>query len=103
MPHSGYIKRFILDTGYEFYTREDISLNEFLIKHGEDYNPLPIFLLIVIKNNFVMSRLYMRDLAQKPLYGLFQSYIPSFIWSPSNHVFFIEFYLNDLDLNYIYS
>ena len=34
MPHSGYIKRFVLeDTGYKFYTHEDLMFNDFLIKH----------------------------------------------------------------------
>ena len=39
MPHSGYIKRFVLeDTGYKFYTSEDLTLEEFFFKHGERIN-----------------------------------------------------------------
>ena len=54
MPHSGYIKRFVLeDAGFKFYTHKDLTFNEFLIKHPGDYDPLPIFLLVVIKNNFI--------------------------------------------------
>ena len=53
MPHSGYIKRPMLEnTDYKFYTHEDLTFNEFLLKHPGDYDPLTIFLLVVIKNNF---------------------------------------------------
>ena len=54
MPHSGYIKRFVLeDTGHKFYTHEDLTFDDFLIKHPGDYDPLPIFSPVVIKNNFM--------------------------------------------------
>ena len=34
MPHSGYIKNFVLeDTGYKFYTAEELTLGEFLYKY----------------------------------------------------------------------
>ena len=59
MPHSGYIKNFVLeDTGYKFYTDEDLTLGEFLSKNPErlNYNPLPIFTRVLIKNNFIKDR-----------------------------------------------
>ena len=46
MPHSGYIKRFVLeDTGYKFYTSEDLTVDNFLLKYAErlNYKPFPIF------------------------------------------------------------
>ena len=81
IPHSIYIKRFILeDTGYEFYTCKDISLNEFLIKHGEDYNPLPIFSLVVIKNNFVLGSPDVETLEIVELGTLNMYFKPSFFF-----------------------
>ena len=56
MQHSGYIKFFVLeDTGYKFYTAEDLTFGEFLFKNV-NYNPLPIFTLVLIKNNFIKDK-----------------------------------------------
>ena len=60
MPYSGYIKPFVLeDTGYKFYTNEDLTLNEFLFKHTDriNYKPLPIFTLVLIKKNFIKDKI----------------------------------------------
>ena len=55
MPHSGYIKRFVLeDTGYKLYFNEDLPFITILENNPEKYNPLPIISL-VIRNNFIMD------------------------------------------------
>ena len=56
MPQCGYIKRFVLeDTGYRIYFNEDLPLITILENNPEKYNPLPIFSLVVIRNNSIMD------------------------------------------------
>ena len=53
MPQSGYIKPFVIeDTGYKFYTNENLTMSEYLTKHANELKdkPTPIFTLVLVKN-----------------------------------------------------
>ena len=51
MPHSGHIKRFVLeDTGFKFYSDETDAFI-FHIKTIGHYIPIPLFTLVLIKRN----------------------------------------------------